>query len=91
MSISFSARWNMGSETESNKYAYISAYRKGGFGVLDIYRVTFSDVENQLTAIRGQIRQKVLFQPHGICTQTGAQSTCHCLVAIEFVQHMNLT
>ena len=60
MSISFSARWHMGSETENNKYAYISAYRKGGFGDLDIYRITFTDIENQLTAIRGHIRKKVL-------------------------------
>ena len=60
MNISFSARWNRASETESNKYAYVSAYRKGGFGDLDIYRVNFNDVENQLSVIRGQIRKKVL-------------------------------
>jgi len=60
MHISFSAIWDLDTEMERNKYAYISAYRKGGFGDLDIYRVTFRKVEEQLTAIRGEIREKVL-------------------------------
>ena len=60
MTISFSAKWDMDTEMETNKYAYISAYRKGGFGDLDIYRITFTDVEGQLTALRGQVREKVL-------------------------------
>ncbi|MBL4578380.1 MAG: PD40 domain-containing protein [Flavobacteriales bacterium] len=60
MHISFSASWDMESETESKKYGYVSAYRKGGFGDLDIYRVAFGDVEERLTAIVGEIREKVL-------------------------------
>jgi len=60
MHISFSATWDMDSEKERNKFAYISAYRKGGFGDLDLYRVTYGAVEERLTAVRGEIREKVL-------------------------------
>ena len=58
--ISFSASWDMDSETELSRYAYISAYRKDGFGDLDLYRVTYGDVEEQLTAVRGEVREKLL-------------------------------
>jgi len=60
MNISFSAKWDMDTETESNRHAYIAMYHKDGYGDLDIYRVTFNNVEPQLTAIRGEIREKVL-------------------------------
>lgn len=35
---------------------YLSAWRKEGFGDLDIYRITFLDVEQPLTALVGNIR-----------------------------------
>lgn len=35
---------------------YLSAWRKEGFGDLDIYKVTFLDVEQRLTALVGNIR-----------------------------------
>jgi len=59
MNISFSAAWDNDTETARNKYAYISAYREGGFGDMDIYRVTFNSVESRLTAIRGSIVAKI--------------------------------
>jgi len=34
---------------------YISAWRKEGFGDLDIYKIIFNDVEQQLAAIRGTV------------------------------------
>lgn len=34
---------------------YISAYRKGGFGDLDIYKVTFNSVDDKQTIFRGRI------------------------------------
>lgn len=38
---------------KNKRDAYISAYRKEGFGDLDIYKVTFNDVENSLSVIKG--------------------------------------
>jgi hypothetical protein len=35
---------------------YLSAWRKEGFGDLDLYKVTFLDVEQRLTAIVGNVR-----------------------------------
>lgn len=35
---------------------YLSAWRKEGFGDLDLYKVTFLDVEQSLTAIVGNVR-----------------------------------
>ncbi len=41
--------------SENGRYGYISALRDGGFGDLDIYRVTFADVEPQYSVITGLI------------------------------------
>lgn len=41
--------------SESGRYGYISAYRPGGLGDLDIYRVTFNDIEPDYTIINGNI------------------------------------
>ena len=60
MNISLSATWDPETESMRNRYAYISAYRKEGFGDLDIYRVTFNKVEPRLTAIRGSVLAKIL-------------------------------
>lgn len=38
---------------KNKRDGYISAYRKEGFGDLDIYKVTFNDVENNLSVIKG--------------------------------------
>ena len=38
---------------KNKRDAYISAYRKEGFGDLDIYKVTFNDVEESLSVIKG--------------------------------------
>jgi len=38
---------------KNKRDAYISAYRKEGFGDLDIYKVTFNDIENSLSVIKG--------------------------------------
>lgn len=43
------------SVSESGKYGYLSAVREGGFGDLDIYRVTFDEIEPNYTIINGQI------------------------------------
>jgi hypothetical protein len=40
----------------NNRDGYISACRPGGFGDLDIYKVTFLDQEQQLTALVGNVR-----------------------------------
>jgi len=40
----------------TGRYGYISAMRKGGFGDLDIYRVTFREVEPEYTVITGKIK-----------------------------------
>lgn len=42
--------------TENNRIAYISAYREGGLGDLDIYRVVFNDVQQEsYTLVTGQV------------------------------------
>ena len=41
--------------SESGKYGYISAVRKGGYGDLDIYRVEFLEIEPRYTVISGTI------------------------------------
>jgi tetratricopeptide (TPR) repeat protein len=41
--------------SESGRYGYISAFRKEGFGDLDIYRVTFSDIEPDYTVYNGKL------------------------------------
>lgn len=41
--------------SESGRYGYISAFRDGGVGDLDIYRVTFNDVEPKYTVMKGLI------------------------------------
>lgn len=41
--------------SETGRYGYISAYRKEGFGDLDIYRVTFSEIEPNYTIFNGKI------------------------------------
>jgi tetratricopeptide (TPR) repeat protein len=41
--------------SETGRYGYISAYRKEGFGDLDIYRVTFSEIEPNYTVFNGDI------------------------------------
>ncbi len=39
----------------NNRYAYIAANRKEGYGGLDIYRITFNDIEEELSLIKGHI------------------------------------
>ncbi|MFC2110836.1 hypothetical protein ACFLQ5_00130 [Bacteroidota bacterium] len=41
--------------TSSGRHAYISALRKGGVGNLDIYRVTFNDVDPTYSVMKGGI------------------------------------
>jgi Tol biopolymer transport system component len=41
--------------SETGRYGYIAALREGGIGDLDIYRVTFTDVEPKYTVIKGNI------------------------------------
>lgn len=41
--------------SQDGRYGYISALRDGGLGDLDIYRVTFNDVEPRYSVIRGQV------------------------------------
>lgn len=41
--------------SETGKYGYISAVRKGGYGDKDIYRVNFKDIEPRYTIITGSI------------------------------------
>lgn len=43
------------SRSDNDRYAYISALRAGGFGDLDIYRITYNDVESQESAVTGKI------------------------------------
>lgn len=40
---------------KNKRDGYISAYRKEGFGDLDIYKVTFNDLESSLSVIKGII------------------------------------
>lgn len=49
--------------TENGRHGYTSAYRKGGLGDLDIYRVTFNEVESQQTVIKGIISSFDTLQP----------------------------
>ncbi len=44
--------------SETGKYGYVSAVRKGGLGGLDIYRVDFEEVEPKYTVISGTITNK---------------------------------
>lgn len=44
--------------SENGKFGYVSALRKGGFGGLDIYRVSFDEVEPNYTAISGKVIAK---------------------------------
>ena len=39
--------------------AYISSFRKGSFGDLDVYSVTFNDAEANATVIKGKIYQSI--------------------------------
>lgn len=41
--------------SETGRYGYMSAYRSEGFGDLDIYRVTFNEVDPRLTLVTGQV------------------------------------
>jgi len=41
--------------SKSGKHGYISAFRPGGYGDLDIYRVNFNSVEPKYTVIAGKI------------------------------------
>ena len=38
---------------KNKRDAYVSAYRKEGFGDLDIYKITFNDVEESMSVIKG--------------------------------------
>jgi len=40
----------------SGRDGYLSAWRKEGFGDLDLYKVTFLDVEQRLTAVVGNVK-----------------------------------
>lgn len=40
----------------NSRDGYLSAWRKEGFGDLDIYKVTFLDVEQRLTAVVGKVK-----------------------------------
>lgn len=44
--------------SENGKYGYLSALRKEGIGGLDIYRVTFKEVEPNYTALSGKVIAK---------------------------------
>ncbi len=41
--------------SKTGRYGYISALRKGGYGDLDIYRVTFKEVDTRYTVIKGVV------------------------------------
>ncbi|MBU0764796.1 MAG: hypothetical protein KJ607_08175, partial [Bacteroidetes bacterium] len=41
--------------TGNKRYAYVAARRKEGLGGLDIYRITFQDVEKEYTLMKGSI------------------------------------
>lgn len=52
--------------SSNGRYGYIAALRDGGFGDLDIYRVTLNEVEQQYSVINGNISssdstQKLIF------------------------------
>lgn len=40
---------------KNKRDAYVSAYRKEGYGDLDIYKVTFNDIDNQMSVIKGVV------------------------------------
>lgn len=42
--------------SETGRYGYISALREGGFGDLDIYRVTFNEIAPRYTVLKGFIK-----------------------------------
>lgn len=42
--------------TKTERYGYLSCIRDGGLGDYDIYRVTFNDVEPELTVVHGSIK-----------------------------------
>lgn len=42
----------------SKKYAYVSSVRKEGLGGLDIYKITFNDVDAPMTLLKGTIYTK---------------------------------
>ena len=51
-----------------DKHAYISAKRKGGKGGLDIYRITFNDIDQRYSILKGTVYNstfaaKVLYTP----------------------------
>ncbi len=41
--------------SKSGRYGYLSSYRKGGFGDLDIYRVIFKDAQPKYSVVYGAI------------------------------------
>ncbi len=41
--------------SETGKYGYMAALREGGLGDLDIYRVTFNEIESKYTVIKGRV------------------------------------
>jgi Tol biopolymer transport system component len=41
--------------SETGRYGYIAALREGGLGDLDIYRVTFTDIEAKYSVVKGHI------------------------------------
>ena len=41
--------------SETGKFGYISTFRQGGYGNLDIYRVNFNEVEPRYTVIAGKL------------------------------------
>ena len=41
--------------SSSGKYGYISTLKPGGFGSLDVYRVTFNDIDPDFTVLAGKI------------------------------------
>lgn len=42
----------------NNRDGYISAYREGGYGDYDIYKIIFNDVEQQYTALKGFVHRQ---------------------------------
>lgn len=44
------------SRSENSRYGYVSALRPGGFGDLDIYRITYNDVEDQESVVTGKVQ-----------------------------------
>lgn len=41
--------------SNNSRYGYMAALREGGLGDLDIYRVTFNDIEPQYSVVKGNI------------------------------------